>query len=367
MTPPLVSVAMVTRNVERFLPEAIESILNQTFTDLEFVIVDFGSTDASKSIISSYQLKDHRIKLHEIPSCTLSEARNVSCSLSTGRYIAIMDADDVALPHRLECQLEFLEKHPEVGVVGGDTEWIDRTGAVLRTQHHPRGDSEIRETLLSASPFCNPSVVVRREVFLATGGFRNVPPAEDYDLWLRAAEHCKMANLPRILLRYRIHPHQESQRNVRQMTLCALAARAAADLRMSGKPDPLNSVGEITSGLLLTMGVSEAAWQNALATQYRLAIGRMSQTGEYSDGLKLAAEMLNLSDWKHVARWQVADVWFARAWFYWRKREILRSVMAAGRAVLIRPIVVLRPLKLLLRRLRQLPNPQVGPWAREAK
>src|SRR6266849_7989485 len=101
MTRPLVSVAMVVCNVDRFLAEAIESILNQTFGDFEFIILDFGSTDRSKSIISEYASKDRRIKFQTIPRCGLAEARNAGCSLAQGRYIAIMDADDIAVTDRL--------------------------------------------------------------------------------------------------------------------------------------------------------------------------------------------------------------------------------------------------------------------------
>src|SRR5579863_4921092 len=98
MTTPLVSVVMVVFNVDRFLGDAIESILDQTFGDFEFIIVDFGSTDKSKEIISSFATKDSRIKFHEIPHCRLSEARNTAGFLAKGKYIAIADADDVSLP-----------------------------------------------------------------------------------------------------------------------------------------------------------------------------------------------------------------------------------------------------------------------------
>ena len=102
MNEPVVSVAMVVCNVERFLAEAIESILAQTYRDFEFVIVDFGSTDRSKEIIAGYAAKDSRVKLHEIPHCGLAEARNAGCFLAQGQYIAIMDADDVSLPERYD-------------------------------------------------------------------------------------------------------------------------------------------------------------------------------------------------------------------------------------------------------------------------
>ena len=128
MKNPLVSVVMVVCNVERFLGEAIESILGQTYRDFEFVIVDFGSSDKSKEIISSYAARDSRMKLHEIPHCGLAEARNHACSLAQGQYIAIMDADDISVPERLAWEVEFLDAHPQVGVVGGAVDWVDATG-----------------------------------------------------------------------------------------------------------------------------------------------------------------------------------------------------------------------------------------------
>src|SRR5260370_40231528 len=101
MSQPLVSVVMPVRNVERFLAESIESILAQTFRDFEFIIVDFGSTDGSKAIVSRYAAEDERIKPHHIPSCTLPIARNVGSQLARGKYIAVMDADELAQLHRL--------------------------------------------------------------------------------------------------------------------------------------------------------------------------------------------------------------------------------------------------------------------------
>src|ERR1700733_11651747 len=118
MNRPLVSVAMVVCNVDRFLSESIESILAQTFREFEFIIVDFGSTDKSTTIASSYAAQDSRIKLHTIPCCGLAEARNASCLLAQAQYIAIMDADDIATRDRLMWQVDFMEKRSEVGVLG---------------------------------------------------------------------------------------------------------------------------------------------------------------------------------------------------------------------------------------------------------
>src|SRR5215471_1046885 len=98
MDKPLVSVVLVVCNVDRFLAESIESILAQTFREFEFIIVDFGSTDRSIVIISDYVAADNRIQFHTVPHCGLGEARNIGCSLAQGRYIALMDADDVSVP-----------------------------------------------------------------------------------------------------------------------------------------------------------------------------------------------------------------------------------------------------------------------------
>ena len=142
MSQPLVSVTMVTRNVEHFLQEAIESVLGQTFRDFEFIVVDFGSTDNSKSIVSNYAAADRRIRFHEIPHCGLAEARNEACSRAQGKCIAIMDADDVYLPNRLLWEVKFMEAHPEVGVTGGAVECINAAGRVSDNLEQSYGEPD---------------------------------------------------------------------------------------------------------------------------------------------------------------------------------------------------------------------------------
>jgi GT2 family glycosyltransferase len=350
---PLCSVVMCVFNGERFLSEAIESILCQAFEGFEFIIVDDGSTDGTAEIIDRYQRGEPRIRLlrHQKNEGLVS-AQNNGFRLARGKYIALMAADDVAVKDRLIWQIDFMEKHPEVGVLGGSTEWIDSDGRALLTKRYPIEDREIRTELATSCPFSAPSVLIRKEIFFAAGGFRKpFLSAEDYDLWLRAAEHCVLANLPQVLLRYRIHPNQESHRSIRQMTLCLLAAQASAVARRNGVPDPLNSFDEITPQVLSALGLGEGACQRALVTQYRGAIGKMSRTGKYSAGLELAGEMLHSSDWRHVDRWELADVWLESAWLHWQRKEFLRSVIAGGHALLIRPAAAGRPLKNLKRRI----------------
>ena len=344
------SVVLVVCNVDRFLAEAIESVLGQTYCDFEFVIVDFGSTDISRSIVASYAAKDARIRSHGIPHCGLAAARNAGCSLARGRYIAIMDADDVCTPDRLAWQVEFMESHPKVGVLGSAVEWIDTNGEVLIVRENPTDNLDIQSALLECCPLWQPTVLMRREAFVAVGGYR--PPfalAEDYDLWLRIAEHCEIANLKQTVLKYRIHPHQVSMRKQTQQTLGILGARASALARRKGNPDPLNAVEEITPKVLAALGITKARQQSELASNRRQWIRHMCMAGEWSAALEAANTMLG-SNLEYVERWQIADLQLTVAWLCWHKRKYLKGFLAACRAVVTRPVVAGRPLKPLLQR-----------------
>lgn len=352
MRKPLISVVMVTCNVERFLAESIESILGQSFKDFEFIIIDFGSTDKSKAIATSYAASDPRIIFREIAHCTLPEARNAGCRLARGRYIAIMDSDDIAAPDRLMLELEFMEKHPEVGLLGGATEWIDATGRSLGIVGFPTEDHKIRAELAVRCPFCQSTVLIRKEAFALVGGYRPVfAQAEDYDLWLRIAEHFEVANLKQVVLKYRIHPYQLTLRKRVQQTLCVLAAQVSASSRRNGIPDPLNSIEEITPAALATAGVTEATQQVTAASEYLIWIRTMCQAEEYSSALDAAFHVLRSPEWEYLERWQIADLYLAIARIYWKNNNHLKSLLTAGRAVATRPIVVGRPLKPLLQRL----------------
>ena len=333
MNQPLVSVVMVVRNVDRFLAEAVESILAQTFTDFEFVILDFGSTDRSKAIASSYAARDNRIRLHEVPNCGLAEARNAACFLAEGQYIAIQDADDMSVPDRLLRQVEFMEKHQDFGLLGGAAEWVDSQAKSLWTLTFPTEDCEIRSALSTRCPFSQTAVLLRREAFLAVGGYRAAfAPSEDYDLWLRISEHFRCANLKEVVVKYRIHPQQVSVSGRKQQTFCAVAARASAAFRKNGSPDLLNREKAITPELLARLGVSEAELQTSLFSNYRDWIRNMVAAKEYSVALQIAAEMLQ-SDWEYVEQWKIACLQLIAARLYWRQKRFPKSFVSACHAV----------------------------------
>ena len=176
MKGPHVSVVMVVRNVDHFLAESIESVLGQTYTDFEFIIVDFGSTDSSLSIVSRYAKADKRIRLQVIPECGLAEARNAGCRLARGQYIAIMDADDVCVPDRVKWEVEFMEAHPEVGLLGGAAEWIDAKGRSLSMSDFPTSDTDLRKELATRCAFCQPTVLMREKPLPCPEGIAQPSP-----------------------------------------------------------------------------------------------------------------------------------------------------------------------------------------------
>jgi glycosyltransferase involved in cell wall biosynthesis len=351
---PLVSVVMSVFNGERFLAEAVESILSQSFSDFEFIAINDGSTDNSGTILDSYQKKDSRLRVFHQENRGLVDSLNRGCGLTQGRYIARMDADDISLRDRLSWQVSFMEKHPEVSVVGGAVQFISASGRTLEISRQPIGDQEIKSALCAGNVIWHPTVLIRRDTFIATGGYRSsFLDAEEYDLWLRIAERSQLANLEQVVLAYRIHPHQISQCKIKQQALSALAARAAAASRKNGNPDPFTSPAQITPDLLARMGVGEAAQQRALIAGYLTFIRNMSLTGERSAVLNLWMEMLRSSRREYIERRVLADARLAFAELYWNQGRFLPSLLAAGHAVIMRPMILGRPLKLLWRWLKR--------------
>ena len=340
MGTPLVSVAMVVCNVERFLAEAIESILNQTFRDFEFIIVDFGSTDGSQSIVRRYQEKDKRIQFHVIPHCNLAEARNACCFRARGKYLALLDADDVALPDRLARQVYYLDRHPDVAILGGANELINEAGRRLGTVVKAENDRELRKTLLKSSPFCASTVTMRVDAFRAVGGYRRAfaDTAEDYDLWQRMMERGHGAKLGEVVVRYRLHPDQIGVRKLRQLSIGQCVARASGVMRSRGKADPLNSADSITPELLSELGVTEEEVENTLLASYYTRVLNSLRANMGKSILPLVNEMLEvLAQSKCVRNSVAAETWFTAARVYCRRGNVTSACAAMTRAVITYP------------------------------
>lgn len=208
MSIPCVSVLMPVYEGERYLEEAIESILNQTFRDFELIVIDDGSTDGTAGIVERYRRADGRIRVFEQANHGLAATLNRGLELAQGEYVARMDADDISLPERLAVQVAFMNANRQVGICGT---WVETFDSIdLKVLRLPTDDATIRSWLLFESVLPHPSIVMRREVLLKAGLSYDETclHAEDYDLWVRASRRTALANVSEVLLRYRLHPQQ---------------------------------------------------------------------------------------------------------------------------------------------------------------
>lgn len=208
---PKISVLLPVYNAARFLPESLASLQMQTCGDFEVVAVDDGSTDDSGQMLEQFASKHDWLRVFRQERAGIATALNHAFAMSRGEFIARMDADDIADRRRLEVQAEFLRANPSIGVCGS---WVRNFGegcdAVVRA---PVNNDAIRAWLLFGSAFVHPAVMMRREILLLLRQpyESDAPPVEDYALWLALSERTQFHNLPRELLRYRIHPGQVTQ------------------------------------------------------------------------------------------------------------------------------------------------------------
>jgi len=205
---PKVSVLLPVYNGELFLKEAIESILSQTFRDFEFIIIDDGSTDGTSAILEHYQQMDDRIQIYRHGHRGLVPSLKRGCHLARGEYIARMDADDVSLPERLARQVEYLETHPEIGVLGCAVQIIDGRGKKTRILQFPTEHAVLKWRLcfFISFTFAHPAVVMRRDLVERVGGYNpEMGHPEDYELWRQLIWLTRLSNLSDVLLYLRKH------------------------------------------------------------------------------------------------------------------------------------------------------------------
>jgi len=210
VTSPLVSVVLPVHDGERFLAEAVDSILRQTLADLELVVVDDGSTDGTRRILAGYD--DARLQVVSRPRRGLVPALQAGISEARAAYVARMDADDVSEPLRLERQVELLERRPRVGMAATWVAVTDEQGRELRRHVIPSENDDLVRRLLLRNPFQHGSVLLRRAALDSAGGYRDDYGAnEDYDLWRRLARSWELACVPEVLYRYRVHSRAVTQ------------------------------------------------------------------------------------------------------------------------------------------------------------
>jgi glycosyltransferase involved in cell wall biosynthesis len=248
---PLISVLMPAYNCEAYVLEAVSSILSQSFTDFELLVIDDGSTDSTRKLLES--VDDPRLRL-------VSNERNIGLigtlnrglDLALGRYIARMDADDVSAPERLEKQVLYLEEHPDVHVLGSMVNLINEQGMVFGAiSGYPTDSEEIHRYLLRECCLIHPSVIFRKDTVEAAGGYSvDARHAEDYDLWLRLSDHHKIANLPDKLVSYRMHRNQVSIRNLTTQHQVAQRCRRAALKRRAALGENVSEIEHVVNASL---------------------------------------------------------------------------------------------------------------------
>lgn len=270
-TTPAISVLMPTYNGERFLRPAIESILNQTFPNFELIVIDDGSTDNTPHILSEFN--DTRLTVLTNPKNSgIAAATNRALAAARAEYIALQDHDDISLPHRLQTQLDFLNTHPEIALVGSAATLIDENGTAFskkfalgiwanRHNLQSQDDLNLKWDALFGCPFYHVSVMVRCGVILGLGGYSEDPEfqyAQDFELLSRITMRHRVANLDAPLVLWRRHPEaagrscsqrqQQSNDNISFRNLCMVHNAITGDAQFLPLNHPADNLRYLFDG-----------------------------------------------------------------------------------------------------------------------
>jgi glycosyltransferase involved in cell wall biosynthesis len=285
--PPTITVLMPVRDTPApMLDQAIDSILTQTFTAFEFLILDDGSRDvATIACLERRAVQDGRIRLETMPPLGLTRALNRGLEHARGEFIARQDADDWSESRRLELQLAFLRAHPEAALCGTCAWTHQQDGTPLWRTHGPVTHAQIHAAFSRQNPFVHGSTMFRRDPALHIGGYREeFPCAQDYDFFWRLSETADAANLAEALYHYRYSGGAVSARRAADQGRAHRAAQMLASARRRGEPE---DVGAALAALMSAPGDCRARFRASL----RQADHRLL-AGEYRQALKEYAELL---------------------------------------------------------------------------
>jgi len=224
---PLVSVMIAAHDAERYVEAAVQSVLGQAHVRFEIVIVDDGSSDRTWALLQGLAAGDARVRV-------LRNERNLGIVATRNRllaevdpqstYLAVLDADDLCLPGRLERQVAFLEQHPDHAAVGCHAIILDEQGRELGRRRYPVTSAEIRRVITRYNPMANPGAMMRHSAVRAVGPYdTRYPRCQDYELWLRLASRFELANLDAFLLGYRVSATQVKQKHLRESVQLTIA------------------------------------------------------------------------------------------------------------------------------------------------
>lgn len=231
---PLVSVVLAVYNGEQYLAQAIQSVLNQTYKNFEFFIVDDGSTDGSLQIIQSF--RDERIQIISRENKGLVASLNEGIAAANGKYIARMDADDECLPERFEKQVAYLEANDRVGLCGTSFYYVNNNGESKSVWH--LNNEELKANFLFTCPILHPTAFMRTSVLRENNlEYGNVRFAQDLDLWYRISLVSNLAVLPDVLLKYRLHDKSISKQHSQEQTESALRTHRQVLKKLCGNSE----------------------------------------------------------------------------------------------------------------------------------
>jgi GT2 family glycosyltransferase len=255
------TVLLPVYNGETYLGKAIDSVLSQSYRDFEFLILDDGSQDRTPAILADYARRDGRVRVLRHENRGVGYTLNRGLHEARGALIALIGADDIALPSRLARQIEFLESHPDHVLVGGYLRIIDSDDRTIGMRRYPTADRELRNRMLLYNPIGDPTVMYRRHHAVAAGGYTSrFKTCEDYDLLLRLATRGKIANLAEPLTGYRFHAAStKSQRTIRQLQ-DTLAIRRAATAEYGYSQTPASRMVSVAQLILTRLPPGLAYW-----------------------------------------------------------------------------------------------------------
>lgn len=232
----LISVVMPAFNAEAYISEAISSILNQTYTNFEFIIIDDGSTDKTSTIISKYARKDSRIKVITLRvNRGLAYALNRGLDAAKGTYIARMDADDISLPTRFEEQISYLKKHKNVVAVGGQAELINKKGRIIGLKSFPNNPKTLYKLMFEAMPIQHP-VLITYTKYMKQSRYENKTTAEDVSMFFKLLQFGDFGNIQNVIFQYRVHSDSNSLKNVKKTFILTIRSRIKAVIKYGYKP-----------------------------------------------------------------------------------------------------------------------------------
>lgn len=253
MNTPLVSVIMPAYNASHFIEEAIKSILNQSFSRFELIVIDDCSSDDTYKIAKSYATNDKRIRIFKNKrNLRIAGTLNRGIELSKAKFIARMDADDISFPKRLELQYNVLSKNRNIAIVGANMEIINERGVNVSRREYPSSSIKLKKVMFRYSPFAHPVVMYRKDSVLSFGGYdENKIPCEDIDLWFKLGSKHNFYSINKYLLKYRVLPNYSSKYNLKYIEKLGFQIKIEAIKKYGYKPNLYDVMYNISQYLTL--------------------------------------------------------------------------------------------------------------------